>query len=273
MTPANGRVLGKRRYAYSNTQCEILPHCPQIAQGKCFGEASERLPFYFQRHVAYYGRAMDIPSILSWARSRMERADDSPLELGYRLHHGERVGAIAASLAERVCPGAAPSELYRIAGVVHDVGKAGYRGPVPHGPRGAQILRAEAAQWFEPEELDFVCLMVENHYARPLSRWYEGKEKPVWPAPVLVIQDADLLDHFGTNYFWITFHHAIAKGEGPDRFFASYTEPGTRRGLGWVQDSRRSLNFEESRRELDRRQSLAEAFYKEMAMDLEGKLP
>lgn len=213
---------------------------------------------------------MDITAITTWAHSRMERADDSPLELGYRLHHGERVGKLAAELAQRVCPGEAPEELYRIAGLVHDVGKAGYRGPEPHGPRGEAILRAEASAWFTPEELELVCLMVANHYARPLSRWYEGVEKPVWPKPVLVIQDADLLDHFGSNYFWITYHHAIAKGESPDRFFASYTEPGTRRGLGWVQDSRRSLNFEESRQELDRRQELAKAFYAEMAIDLEG---
>lgn len=200
----------------------------------------------------------------------MARADDSPLELGYRLHHGERVGALAAALAERVCPGAAPSEIYRVAGTVHDVGKAGYRGPIPHGPRGAAILRAEASQWFTPEELDLVCLMVENHYARPLSRWYDGKEKPVWPAPVLVIQDADLIDHFGANYFWITFHHAVARGESPAEFAASYTEPGSKKGLGWVQDSFRSLNYEESRREMTRRQRLAEAYYAELAIDLAG---
>lgn len=216
---------------------------------------------------------MDTEAIFAWAHSRMERADDSPLEMGYRLHHGMRVGEIAARLAETVCPGVASAELYRVAGTVHDVGKAGYRGPEPHGPRGAAIVRAEAAQWFTPEELDLVCLMVENHYARPLSRWYEGVEKPVWPAPVLVLQDADLIDHFGANYFWITFHHACAKGVGPDQFFASYTEPGTRRGLGWVQDSRRSLNFEESRQELDRRQQLAQAFYAEMAIDLGRSTP
>ena len=216
---------------------------------------------------------MDIPAILSWARARMERADDSPMEPGYRLHHGERVGAIAAALAARVCPGEAPAEIYRVAGAVHDVGKAGYRGPEPHGPRGARILRAEAAAWFSPDELDLVCLMVENHYQRPLSRWYDGKAKPVWPAPVLVLQDADLIDHFGANYFWIAFHHAVARGETPAAFLAAYHEPGARRGLGWVQDSRRSLNYEDSRRELDRRQRLAEAYYAELAIDLAGDLP
>ena len=216
---------------------------------------------------------MNKDAILDWARTRMERADDSPMETGYRLHHGERVGAIAAALAERVCPGEAPADLYRVAGVVHDIGKAGYKGPVPHGPRGAAILRAEAAQWFEPDEFELVCRMVENHYARPLSRWYDGKEKPVWDNPVLVLQDADLLDHFGANYFWIAFHHAVVRDESPDRFLASYEEPGTRRGKGWVLDSRRSLNFEESRHELDRRQTLATAFYREMALDVTGALP
>ncbi len=200
----------------------------------------------------------------------MERADDSPLEPGYRLHHGERVGKIAANLAERVAPGLASREFFEVAGLLHDVGKAGYRGPVPHGPRGAMIIRKYAAKWFEPEELERICLMVENHYARPLSRWYDGKEKPVWPAEVLIIQDADLIDHFGANYFWITFHHAVARGEDPVRFRASYDEPGAKKGKGWVEDSFRSLNFELSKREMIRRQRLAESFYRELDQNIAG---
>ena len=215
---------------------------------------------------------MDIPSIETWARSRMADADDSPMERGYRLHHGERVGAIAASLARRLDAGGTSPDIYRVAGLLHDIGKAGYRGPEPHGPRGAQIVRAEAAQWFEPAELALVCLMVENHYARPLSRWYEGVEKPVWPLPVLIMQDADLIDHVGANYLWITINPGRRDGLSPAGLLAIRNEPGARRGEGWVRDCLRSLNFEESRAEVVRRQRLADAFYAEVALGPEGGL-
>ena len=215
---------------------------------------------------------MDVSSIEAWARGRMADADDSPMERGYRLHHGERVGALAVALARRLDLGGTPPELYRVAGLVHDVGKAGYRGPEPHGPRGERILREEAAQWFEPGELDLVCLMVRNHYERPLSRWYDGREKPVWPLPVLILQDADLIDHFGVNYLWITINHGRRDGLTPAGLYAVKDEPGTRRGEGWVRDCLRSLNFDVSREEVLRRQKLAEAFYTEAALGPEGGL-
>jgi hypothetical protein len=216
---------------------------------------------------------MDVPAILDWARARMADADDAPMERGYRLAHGIRVGELAVALAAREAPDVAPAELFRVAGVLHDIGKAGYRGPEPHGPRGVAIVRAEAAQWFAPDELDRVCFMVEHHYDRPFSRWFDDRPRPSWPVEVLLLQDADLLDHCGANYFWLSIHHAAGRSQSAASFLqANDDETCLRYGAGWRRETRRSLNFEESRREFDRRQAVCDAFFRQFSIDLRGAL-
>ena len=61
----------------------------------------------------------------------------------------------------------------------------------------------------DAEELEAVAQIVLHHYDRPNSIWFEGKEKPEWTPDILLVQDADVLDHFGVR---ITDH------EGGDLF-------------------------------------------------------
>lgn len=212
---------------------------------------------------------MDKETVLKWAQWRMAAADDGPLEPGYRYHHGLRVGALAVGLAERLALGL-DSELLYVAGVIHDVGKSGYQGEEPHGPRGESILRAEAAAWFSSDELERIGCMVARHYARPHSRWYEGREKPTWPNEVLVLQDADILDHFGCNHVWQSFLWARHLRRSPQDTLAYYWR--NPKELEWREEARRALNYDLSRTELDRRLARSDAFCREFAMEQAGVL-
>jgi hypothetical protein len=213
---------------------------------------------------------MDKEAILRWAQRRMAGADDGPLEPGYRYHHGLRVAAIAVGLAERLSL-VSDSEVLYVSGVLHDVGKSGYEGESPHGPRGEEIIRAEAASWFTPDELERVGRMVARHYARPRSRWYEGQEqKPVWPDEVLILQDADILDHFGCNHVWQAFLWAKHLRQSPQDTLAYYWR--NPRELEWRTEARRALNFDLSRSEFDIRLARSDAFCREFAMEQAGTL-
>jgi hypothetical protein len=211
---------------------------------------------------------MDKPAILDWARERMASEEAGALETGYRYYHGLRVGALAVELGERLKLPVPPDLLY-IAGVLHDVGKAGYMGQKPHGPRGAKLIRKHAGAWFEPEELERVCLMVENHYERPLSKWYADRQKPEWPDEVLVIQDADLIDHVGYNQVWRNFLIARHKDRTSTEVISRFWRH--ERAKEWWAESHASLNFDVSRVEFLAREQRFIEFCRGFEIELHGR--
>jgi len=212
---------------------------------------------------------MDKEAILKWAHRRMAAADDTPLEPGYRYHHGLRVAALAVELSERLAL-AVDRELLYVSGVLHDIGKSGYSGEAPHGPRGAEILREETREWFSQEELERACRIVERHYGRPNSRWYKGQDKPVWPEEVLLVQDADILDHFGCNHVWQAFFWAKHLRQSPQETLAYYWR--NPKEHDWREEAKRALNYDLSREELSRRLERSDAFCREFAMEQAGTL-
>ncbi len=212
---------------------------------------------------------MNKDALLKWAQRRMAAAESGALEPGYRWHHGLRVAALAVGLAERLGLAVDLERLY-VAGVLHDLGKSGYAGEEPHGPRGAQILRAKAADWLDAGELDWVCNVVEHHYARPRSRWYADREKPVWPDEVLLVQDADILDHFGCNHVWRSFLWARRERLSPQDTLAHYWR--NPKEQSWRVEARQALNYDLGREELDRRLARSDAFCRQFAMEQAGTL-
>ena len=192
-----------------------------------------------------------------------------PLEPGYRLHHGLRVGGLAVSLGKRLgVPRSQLDELY-VAGVVHDVGKSGYRGTDAHGPRGEAIVRARLTEWLTQDEMERVARMVAHHYERPRSHWYKGRTPPQWSDDILILQDADILDHYGMTFVWSALLKARKDGLSPiemlDTFWRSKRERDVR------DESYRSLNFKESRVELKLRFEKAELFFRALFEEQTGE--
>lgn len=194
-------------------------------------------------------------------------ADDSPLEPGYRWYHGVRTAGLALRLAEQMrLP--VDRDVLELGGLLHDLGKAGYRGPQPHGPRGARLIRAEAAHLFSAEQLERVTTIVANHYERPNSKYWRGKEPPVFAPEVLLVQDADILDHIGANGVWLAFHYSAQEGraqrEAIDRFFSVDAE--------WHREMTQSLNFTASIQEMKRRLDFVHNFYRQWQQEERGEL-
>lgn len=210
---------------------------------------------------------MQKEKIIAWAQKKMLLADEAPLEPGYRWYHGCRVANLSLALAQQLGLNIDPDILY-IGGLLHDVGKAGYRGDEPHGPRGARLLRQEIAHLFTPTELDRVAHIVANHYQRPKSKYMIGKIPPVFPDEVLLVQDADTIDHFGINGVWLTFHRATAQQQSQADIIHRHHSS----DVAWHEEALNALNFELSQRELEHRLHLMHRLYAQWEREEAGEL-
>ncbi len=203
---------------------------------------------------------MELGAIKNLAYELIGNKEEVPHGVGYRLAHGYRVGAIAEWIAHEL---GESDELLFVAGILHDIGKDKAGHPeddgIMHGPRGAEIIRKQFIHFMSINELQRVATMVENHNARPKSKWFIDKEKPQHSTEVLILQDADLLDHFGEEGINITLNWG--------RFFKKTREQILKewkygeRVARMHEEVRRSLNFDVSVREFDRRLKIMQDYF------------
>jgi len=201
---------------------------------------------------------MDTENILRWGAAKMKLADATPLERGYRYYHGLRSASLACALARAENLAVRHEELY-IGAFLHDVGKADYLG-VGHGPRGQELIEAEIAHLFTPRELVLVGQIVSNHYAR--------QQSSTMPVEVLLVQDADALDHFGSNAVWLAFHWAKHQGRNQAETMQFYHKEDRE----WRKRSLQGLNFARSRQEMHHRLARIEEFFAQWAKEEAGLL-
>jgi len=199
--------------------------------------------------------ALDIDAIISWGTEKMKYTDETPLERGYRYYHGLRTAKLALALAKGMGLEVSEDLLY-IGGFLHDVGKAGYKGP-DHGPRGAEIIEQEISHLFTKQELLMVKSIVANHYMRPNSKHFVGKERPIFSAEVQLIQDADTLDHFGANAVWLSFHWSTQYQRAQQDELDYYNTKDSQ----WRREAGEGLNYELSKIELQQRIELSDKFF------------
>ncbi|MGI5870120.1 MAG: HD domain-containing protein [Kiritimatiellia bacterium] len=204
---------------------------------------------------------MNIEAIRARAVEKMTGIPEPPCEPGYRLHHGQRVEALALDIAQREKLDVNRDHL-AIGALLHDIGKATTRENESHGEKGADIVRAEFADLMDADDLEAVAQIVLHHYDRPNSIWFDGKDKPAWPKEILIVQDADMLDHFGVPGIWLTLHWAAHKDFTPARtntdwFTSEYM-------CSWRREARRSINFTASRRMLELRIAQMDDFFRQL---------
>ncbi len=204
--------------------------------------------------------------IIAWAKAKMLDISHHPLEDGYRYYHGERVARLSLRLAEALALPVNKDVLF-IGALLHDVGKVGYSGP-DHGPRGAQIIELEIPHLLTQEELAQVTNIVSNHYERPRSKYWRGRPDPGFPSEILIVQDADTLDHHGGNGIWIAHHwhtlERVSQAEAIHRYRVVDAE--------WRRESWEAMNYAISRRELEYRLKLMDAFFARWERETAGEL-
>ena len=193
------------------------------------------------------------------ARSAMAGRKARPArEKGYTFHHGFRTARLALRLREQISkPVEVPEALLFAAALFHDIGK----GREPHGHSGAAAVAGLLADQLAPDEIKAVGRIVREHNRRKNNRrcWVASK----------IVQDADLLDHFGAQGVRLCLNYSATHGRTDAQTLKFYNSPDNH---AYQVKSRKALNFEISRLAFDRRASLERQFMDRLAAEADGEI-
>jgi uncharacterized protein len=194
--------------------------------------------------------------LIEIARAAMGKQRTHPArETGYIFYHCLRSARLAMELLERIdAPLETSADVIFAAALFHDVGKC----IEPHSETGALLVANLLGDEMKPNDLANTARIVREHNRR-------GHGEEHWTASQ-VVQDADLLDHFGTQGVWLCFHWSGQFDQTVAETLEFYDGRENRRHLV---ESRKSLNFKASRRIFDERIAFEREFFDRLAAESE----
>lgn len=200
---------------------------------------------------------MDLQAIQKLAEESMaQRLSHPDREPGYIYHHGKRVAQIALQLRELIFPGdESYDDVLLVGGWFHDVGK----GIEPHWEYGALLCREILRELVPPGKLEQIVEIVAGHTLRKQRKY---------PHYVQLIQDADILDHFGSQEIWLSFWHCAHRGKG----LASALEFFQGKYLERAALVRSLLNYGQSVELFDEKDLFVRQFVKRLEREARGEL-
>lgn len=132
----------------------------------------------------------------------IKRKTHKEREIGACYFHGQRVANSVLKLRPMILADDSKDECLRIAGMFHDIGK----GIEPHEKYGALLAHDILSDIVKSDDLDFVCALIASHPdRRPGYTDLNVFQK--------LVQDADLLDHYGTQGLWMSFTYYAYEGQ------------------------------------------------------------
>ena len=137
---------------------------------------------------------MDIVKIKKVAKHLMaERKAHLEREKGGVFYHGERVANLVVALRKSILPNdASHDDLLRVAAWFHDCAK----GIEPHADYGAAVAREALQDYISENKLNKICDLIKMHATRT-------PEDLILDDYTKLLQDADLIDHFGIYEIWM----------------------------------------------------------------------
>ena len=193
------------------------------------------------------------------ARSAMAGRKAHPQrERGYTFHHGLRTARMALALHEQISKPLEVSEpLLFVAALFHDVGK-GYE---PHNRSGAVTIKRLLDGQLGRDELKAAGRIIREHNIRK-------KNRRCWTASKIV-QDADLLDHFGAHGVWLCLYNSATHARSDEQTLNFHNGPEYQ---AYLAKSRKALNFQVSRLAFDGRVAIERQLMDRLAAEANGKL-
>lgn len=177
-------------------------------------------------------------------------------ETGFIYYHGERTAKLVINLRKLIAPeDSSMDDVLMAAAYFHDVSK----GIEPHGRYGAILTRELLQDLCTCEELDKICRLIAVHGARKQEQYnvYE-----------MLLQDADLLDHFGTIELWMNFYYFASEDQHMDLSIEYYKTEFPQMAA----KNRSLLNYEISQRIFDEKLSFVDQFVKRMEIENRGDI-
>lgn len=184
-------------------------------------------------------------------KSHLER------EIGHVYFHGKRVAKSVVLLREKLFPeDGSHDDILRCAGLFHDLGK----GIEPHDRTGTALARELLREELTASELEEVCGLILAHN----DRTPKGGSHSCW---VQLLQDADLLDHFGSQGVWLSFiFYAYAGQKGIEDLIQFYDAEWERP----IPHYRSSLNFDLSRSIFDEKIAYERSVIRRLRLESDG---
>jgi len=201
---------------------------------------------------------MDLDKIKQAAKDIMsERKAHLEREKGGIFYHGQRTANLALELHKKVLPDDKSHDILTVAAWFHDCAK----GIEPHAEYGTVVAKHALKDFLSNIELDEVCNLIALHCARkPNENDYTHYTK--------LLQDADLLDHFGTYEIWMNIqYHSHTSGSIED-MIDWYNE----NHLKHVNRFRKMLNYDLSKEIYDERVAFEKEYIARLNDEGTGKI-
>ncbi len=154
---------------------------------------------------------MDLNLIKETAKTAMaKRRSHSWKEKGNKYAHGERVAVLAVTLRRYIFPDRDDvDDILTAAAWFHDI----KNGTSDHAVKGAAETRTLIADYCSGDELNQICHIISVHDDRDEYTDAKNGRRGIHTELVMLHQDADLLDHFGTYDVLSCFAYMLAYGQ------------------------------------------------------------
>lgn len=188
---------------------------------------------------------------MKYRKSHKER------EMGAAYFHCKRVSNSVIILRQQIFPDNPEwDDVLKCAGLFHDIGK----GIEPHSHSGAVLVRDLLKEEMSEDELDKVCTLIEAHAdRRPGTDIHTDWEK--------LLQDADLLDHYGSQGVWMSCIYYAYTGQQemaqvPEFYFSEWREQ--------IKRHRQALNYDISKEIFDEKVQFEQMVAERMDIERKG---
>jgi len=201
---------------------------------------------------------MNLPELKALAELQKHRKAHINREKGSIYYHGQRVANTVLQLRRAILPNdESHDDILSVAAWFHDIGKD----IEPHAHTGAILVRDLLQAHCASEELEEICGLIALHCDR---RPNDNKHS----AYVKLLQDADLLDHFGVMAVWWSIMWSAHEDESPARnldYFEREWQP-------FCKKHRALLNYPQSIAAYDEKITFEQEFFARFRLEAQGDL-
>lgn len=176
-------------------------------------------------------------------------------EIGFIFYHCERVAKLSINLRNTLFPADdSMDEIIYVGALFHDVTK----GIEPHSTTGAQLIKTILKEECSEQELKEISEVIKLHNSR--------KQKEL-PFHIKIVQDADILDHFGSIDIWLKFMYSAHKEEN---VFDALNYWNSSDYIEYIKTSRQMLNYELSKEIFEKKIEFEMNFQKQFEIECNG---
>jgi len=178
-------------------------------------------------------------------------------EKGFIYYHCQRVAKMALNLRREMFPNdQLMDEIIYVGALFHDITK----GIEPHHKTGATLVKLMLKDECSQDELVKVAEIIEYHNARNTIDL---------PYYIKIVQDADILDHFGSLEIWLKFLYSAHTEEN---VFDAIRLWESEEHKKYLEASRSALNYELSREIFDRKLKFHTDFQNQFKLEVNGEI-